>query len=180
MNRTLYAVVVLIILFICTILVKQIMLLNTTFIGSKSRRYVIWYYCNIIVKHILFESILIMLSRQQKAIIVIAAPYMFCTIYITLNIITYIFKIANETSKNTLVIPEIKRNIINKRRFRVSCLGILTRYSEKAEFNITRHDAIKLDKLLKDGSIIYKVHYFKSSKRLYGLEMLRYNKEVLK
>lgn len=177
MSRALYTANIILILCIGTILVKHVMLRSTTFIGNKTRKYVVSYYCNILIRHITAESALIVLTKEYRIFIVIAVPYMFVTIY---SVITNIIKIVNilkETKEKIIVIHQIKKSLIKKSHVKLSDLKILTNYIEKAEFKVTKRDADKISKLLKENSIICKVYYYKTSNRVYGIEVLRYSKE---
>lgn len=175
-NRELLTAIILIGIAISIIIIKYIEIHSTSFIGRKSRKFIVLYKVLSIIQQVLIELSLILLSHYKRIISLISIPYMFIALYIIIQSIIGIRLLIIEDEQGTNIITHIVKVVVKETKFNIPKIKVLLYNNKKIEFKVTHVDTKRVNSLLKEQSVVSKIHYYKSSKRIYGIELLKYQK----
>lgn len=175
-NKELLTAIILFSIAISIFIIKYIEIHSISFIGRKSRKFIVLHKVLSIVQQIIIEISLILLSHYKRIMSVVSIPYMFIALYIIIQSIIAIRLLIIEDEQGTNIISHIVKVVIKETKIGIPKIKILLYNNKKIEFKVTHVDTKRINSLLKEQSVVSKIHYYESSERLYGLELLRYQK----
>lgn len=175
-NKELLTAIILFSIAISIFIIKHIEIHSISFIGRKSRKFIVLYKTLSVVQQIIIEISLILLSHYKRIMSVISIPYMFIALYIIIQSIIAIRLLIIEDEQGTNIINHIVKVVIKETKIGIPKIKVLLYNNKKIEFKVTHVDTKRISNLLKEQSVVSKIHYYESSERLYGMELLRYQK----
>lgn len=171
-NRELLLAIILLGIAISIIIIKHIEIYSISFIGKRSRKFIIAYNILSVIQQISTELGLVLLSHYERIISFISIPYMFIAIYTLIHSILNIRWLLVEDEQNTNIITHIIKVAIKENIFGIPKIKMLIYNNKKIEFTVSHVDTKRINNLLKERAMVSKVHYYESSERLYGIELL--------